>query len=480
MKRSFWNIAMLFLVSTTATFAQHKLWTLQECISHARENNIFVQKSELQYQNALINKSDAIGNFLPSANVSSSHSWNIGLNQNITTGLLENQTTQFTSAGLDVGIDIYKGSQNLYKLQRSRLTELSAKYQQDKLQDDISINVVNSYLQILFNREFLKVYQSQYKYDASQYDRIKILVEAGNVPAGDLLDSEATLATTLQNMTIAENNLKISKLALAQLLQITDYEHFDVIEENIVAEDSSVLLESPETIVAKSKDVLLDSKINEAELEIAKKDIQIARASYLPTIRGFYSFQTRAAYSKIVNGMELNQANPTSTIGYVEGTNQSVLTPNYSPVLGPAKGIFDQFDTNKGQNFGIGISIPILNGFQIRNNVSRSKIALETAELNLKETNLQIEQKVYTAYSDTQGALQTYKAAQKTLTARKQSLEYARQRYDVGLLNIFDLNQNQNLVIAAESELLRTKYDFIFKTKILEYYFGLPIFKNEN
>jgi len=478
MKISFFSIAFVCLITTTSAFAQNKLWTLKECIFYARENNISILKSELQYQNALINKSDAIGNFLPSANISSSHSWNIGLNQNITTGLLENQTTQFTSAGLDIGIDIYKGSQNLYKLQRSRLTELSSKYQQEKLQDDISINVVNSYLQILFNREFLKVYDSQYTYDSLQYNRVKILVDAGNVPAGDLLDSEATLATTFQNKTIAENNLKISKLALAQLLQISDYEHFDVVEEDISVDDSSILLQTPEAIVSKSKSVLLDSKISEAELEIAKKDIQIAKSSFLPTIRGFYSFATRAAYSKIVRGFELNPTSPTNTIGYVEGTNQNVLTPNYSPILGPANSIWDQFDANKGQNFGIAISIPILNGFQIKNNIKRSKITFENAELTLKETNLQIKQKVYTAYFDTQGAMQTYKAAQKTLDARKQSLEYAKQRYDVGLLNIFDLNQNQNLVLAAESELLRTKYDLIFKSKILEYYFGLPIFKN--
>ena len=469
---------MLIVTSCNISFAQAKLWTLQDCISYARTHNISVLKSDLQYKNAVVNKNDAIGSFLPSANFSTSHSWNIGLNQNITTGLLQNQTTQFTSAGLDVGIDIYKGSQNLRRLQRSRLAELSAKYQQEKLQDDISINVVNAYLQILFNKEFLKVYQSQYTYDSLQYNRVQILVEAGNVPAGDLLDSEATLATTQQNLTIAENNLKISKLSLAQLLQISDYENFDVIDQDISAEDNSVLLEPVEAIVAKSKNVLYDSKINETELAIAKKDIQISRGAYLPTIRGFYSFATRAAYSDIIKGYELNSANPTNVVGYVEGTNQNVLTPNYSPILGRANSIWNQFDVNKGQNFGLAISIPILNGFQVRNNVKRSQLAFETAELTLKETNLQIEQKVYTAYSDTQGALQTYKAAQKTLSARKQSLDYARQRYDVGLLNIFDLNQNQNLVVAAESELLRTKYDLIFKTKILEYYFGLPIFKN--
>nr|WP_297308609.1 TolC family protein [uncultured Flavobacterium sp.] len=478
MKKSFLSLLFLAVVYSNTMFAQTKSWSLKDCIEYARHNNISVLKSELQYKTAQIAKEDAIGSFLPSANLSASHSWNRGLNQNITTGLLQNQTTQFTSAGLDLGIDIYKGSQNLRRLQRSKLTELSAQYQQEKLQDDISINVVNAYLQILFNKEFLKVYKSQYTYDSLQYNRVKILVEAGNVPAGDLLDTEATLATTFQNITTATNNLKISKLALAQLLQISDYESFDILDEDISAEDNGILLEPVENIVQKSKGVLLDTKINATELEIAAKDIQIAKGAFMPTIRGFYSFATRAAYADILKGYELNQANPTNTIGFVEGTNQKVLTENFSPVLGKANSIWKQFDVNKGQNFGIAISIPILNGFQIRNNLKRSKIAFETAELNLKESNLQIEQKVYTAYSDTQGALQTYKAAQKTLEARKQSLDYARQRYDVGLLNIFDLNQSQNLVIAAQSELLRTKYDLIFKTKILEYYFGLPIFKN--
>lgn len=478
MKKSLWHITIVLVVSNVAAFAQNKIWSLQECVSYARANNISILKTDLQYKSALINKSDAIGNFLPSANMSASHSWNIGLNQNITTGLLENQTTQFTSAGIDVGIDIYKGSQNLRKLQRSRLTELSAKYQLEKLQDDVSINVVNSYLQIIFNKEFLKVYESQFHYDSLQYERVKILVEAGNVPAGDLLDSEATLATTNQNLILAKNNLNISKLTLAQLLQISDYENFDVVDENYNAEPSAVLLEDPKVVVENSKRVLLDAKINETELDIAEKDIQIAKGAFLPSVRGFYSFATRAAYADVVKGYQLNTQNPTNNIGFVEGTNQNVLTPNYAAILGSPEGLWKQFDANKGQSFGVSLSIPILNGFQIKNNVKRSQIAYENAELTLKETNLQIEQKVYKAFTDTQGALQTYEAAQKTLAARQLSLDYAKQRYDVGLLNIFDLNQNQNLVIAAQSELLRTKYDFIFKTKILEYYFGLPIFKN--
>lgn len=147
--------------------------------------------------------------------------------------------------------------------------------------------------------------------------------------------------------------------------------------------------------------------------------------------------------------------------------------------MGAPESLWNQFDMNKGHNFGIGLSIPVFNGFTVRNNVQKSKIAYETAKLNLEESTLQLEQKVFTAYTDTKGALETHEAAKKAFRARQQSLEYARQRYEVGLINIFDLNQNQNLFIAAQSEVLRTKYDYIFKTKILEYYFGLPIFKAE-
>src|SRR5690606_31950203 len=122
------------------------------------------------------------GAFLPTANAQGSHSWNVGLNQNITTGLLENQTTQFTSLGLNVGIDIYNGLQNLNRARRANLAIISAQYQVTQIQEDMALNVANAYLQILFNKENLKVQQQQQDYDNRQLQRVQELVDAGAVP----------------------------------------------------------------------------------------------------------------------------------------------------------------------------------------------------------------------------------------------------------------------------------------------------------
>ena len=127
--------------------AQEKKWTLQECVDYAIKNNISVQSSALDLQTAGIAKKDAIGNFMPNFNASASHSWNVGLNQNITTGLLENQTTQFTSAGLNMSVDLFKGLQNQNQLRRSNLSIIASQYQLLKMQEDIALNVANAYLQ---------------------------------------------------------------------------------------------------------------------------------------------------------------------------------------------------------------------------------------------------------------------------------------------------------------------------------------------
>ena len=459
--------------------AQDKKWTLEECVDYAIKNNISVQQSELDLKNASINKKDALGAFLPSINGNASHSWNIGLNQNITTGLLENQTTQFTSAGLNVGIDIYNGLRNQLQLRKSNLQIIASQYQLTKMQEDIALNVANAYLQILFNKENLKVQLQQKEYNLQQLERTKELVEAGVVPNGDLLDIKATVASDTQRVIAAQNALLISKLSLAQLLRLEDFENFDIDENQIPALNSEILLQSSQNIMQKAKETRTELKIAQSNVELAEKDVAIARGAYQPTISGFYSFSTRAAYSDRVVGIQPNADNPTSVIGYVDGTGQSVLQPNFSPILGKPEPVFDQFSNNKGQNFGLQISVPIFNGFATRNNVQRSKIALERAKLNLGQQELDIERTVFTAYTDANSAKESYEAAETTLEARKLSFEYAKARYEVGLINVFDFNQAQTLYVNAQSEVLRTKYDYIFRTKILEFYFGIPLIKKQ-
>ena len=473
------RILIFLLFTGVSLFAQEKKWTLQECVDYAIKNNISIQQSELDLKNAAITKKDAIGNFMPNVNASASHSWNIGLNQNITTGLLENQTTQFTSAGLNVGVDIFKGLQNQNQLRKSNLSIIASQYQLVKMQEDIALNVANAYLQILFNKENVKVQEQQVTYNSSQLKRTEELVDAGVVPNGDLLDIKATVATDKQRLIGAQNALLISKLSLAQLLRIDDFQTFDISEEDIDIFESEVLSETTDAIIAKAKEGRTELKIAQSNLELAEKDISIAKGAYLPSLTGFYSFSTRASNSKIPIDYVPNTTDPFSTIGIVEGTNQIVLRPNLSPVLGNSLPIFEQFDNNKGQNFGLQLNVPIFNGFATRNNVQRAKVAYERAQLNYDQQELDLERNVYTAYTDTKGAKESYEAALTTVKARELSFAYAKDRYEVGLMNVFDFNQAQTLLVNAQSEVLRTKYDYIFRTKILEFYFGIPLIQKQ-
>ncbi len=465
---------MLFGFGLTGQ-AQSKQWTLEECVRYALENNITIKQSELDLKNADIDKKAAYGRYLPSVNGSASHSWNVGLNQDVTTGILRNSTTQYSSVGLNAGVDIYKGLQNQNTLRKAKLSIIASQYQLLKMQEDISLNVASAFLLILSNKEDLKVKKEQLIIDEKRFARSEEMVNAGTIPRGDLFDLKATVATDKQNIAVSENNLLISKLSLAQLLQLKEFADFDVVDDTNAMDENNILAQSPIDIYNKAKETRTELKLAQANLEIAEKNVAIAKGAYQPTLSAFYSFNTRASYSDVITGSTPNTANPTSQIGFVEGTNQAVLQNNYVPVLGKADPIFDQFNDNKGQSFGFQLSVPIFNGFSARNNVERNKVSLEKSKIDLEQKSLDLQRNVYTAFTDARGALNTYESSTVTLEARQQAYNYAKEKYDVGLMNSFDFTQAQTLLTNAQSDVIRTKYDYMFKIKILEFYFGIPI-----
>ncbi len=436
--------------------AQSKKWTLEECVDYAIKNNISIKQSELDTKSASIEKSSAVGNFLPTFDINGSHSWNIGLNQNIITNLLENQTTQFTSAGINSNVAIYNGMQNQNRLRRANLAIVASEYQLSKMKDDISLNVANAFLQILFNKENLKVQKEQLSNNEKQLLRSQELVNAGVVPRGDLLDIKATVATNNQAIVTAENALLISKLSLAQLLQLDNFRDFDIADANYDAKESSTLLQTPAAIFAKAKEERVELKIAKTNLEIAERDLKIAKGAYQPSLQGVYSLSTRAGYSDRV-----------------------VFDASGNPSFAAPFSVLKQFDINKGQSFGFQMNIPVLNGFSIRNNVDRSKIALDRSKIAFSQQELDLERNIYTAFTDAKGAMKANESAIITLEARQEAYNYAKEKFAVGMLNAFDLNQSQTLFVNAQSEVVRTKYDYIFRVKVIEFYFGIPIIKKQ-
>lgn len=433
------SILIVFLSFVTlSSFGQTKKWTLEECVSYALQNNISIKQSELDIKGTKVDDIEAISSFFPSLSANANYSVNTGANINPTTNQFSNETFKSFSSGASAGLNLFNGLRNWKTLQRAKLNAIATTYKLEKMRDDIALNIANAYLQILFNKEQLKVIQNQKTITQSNINRTKELIDAGTLPKGDIYELEATLANQEQQYVAAENTLFIAKINLAQILNLKDYSDFDIADTDYIVKPSVVLEEKPEAILSKAKSIVKDIKIASSNLEIAKKDVEVARSSYYPTLSAF--------------------------LGYNNRWSSNI-----------PMGFMDQITIFDGTSYGLQLSVPILNGLSARTRVMRSKQNVERSNLLLQQSELDLERNVFQAYNDVLNAKKTYESALKTLEARQKANEFSKDRYEVGMLNAFDYSQSTSALENAQSELLRTKYDYIFRTKILEFYFGIPI-----
>ena len=440
-------LLLMLLLSGMAT-AQLKKWTLEECVTYAVENNLTIAQYELDLENAKIDKSDAVGNMLPDLNAQLSASGNTGLILDPTTNNLVSGTIFSAPGNITSSLVLFDGLRNVHRLNRAKLNALANQYRLENLVDDIRLNVANAYLLILSNKESLKVFEAQYAVTEQDLKRMQQLVESGVNPRGDLLEIEATAANQQQQIVNGRNAVLISRINLAQLLQITDYENFDIADEEFNVPPADILENSPKQIYEKALTFRKDIKFSMSNVELAQKDLEIAKGASYPTLSAFINYNTR----------------------YSDQTRD--------PVTGEKIGFREQLWLNDGISYGAQLNVPIFNGWSTRNSIMRSQIDVTRAELQLEQNKLDLENNINQAYLDVLNNATAYEAAQKTLEARKLAFEYSRERYEVGLMNAFDFSQAQARVDNAEAEVIRTKYDYIFRIKVLEFYFGLPIVLN--
>jgi len=432
------SILIFLLFFSFSSFAQEKL-SLKDCIDRAIEKNISIKNSSLDLLNSTENKKTAIGNFVPSFNINGTHSWNTGLTQNITTGILENQTTENSSMNMSVAVDVFNGLANIRRLHRANLDLLAKKYQLEDMKEDISLLVANSYLQILFNKEQLDVQKSQLKISQEELRNAKEKFNNGVIPEGNLFEIEANLALSEQNVIMAENGYQLSKLSLSQLLMFGDSDNFDIADDNYEIPQTDILNKDAKEILEEAMKNRNDIKLAETNLEIAIKDQQISKSALLPSASAYYSYNSRVIMDA-----------PTS--------------------------LKSQFDLNAGESIGLQLNIPIINGWSSRAGIKKSKLNVLRSKNLLDQTKMDLENTIYQALNDAKGAIKSYEAAKKSEIARKTAYEYAKERFENGALNTINYFQAQQLFETAQSELIKAKYDYIFKIKVLEFYFGIPDF----
>ena len=429
---------VLFLMGTLSSFAQKK-WTLKECINHVIENNISVKQAQ---NNLLINDQDiraAKGQFLPGAGLSFSQNLNVG-NVELFEGNFIDRTFHSSNVGLNLSQTVFNGFRNINTYKQSLVNKEASKLELSRTKDDVSLNVVNAYLNVLFNKENLQIAKTQVDFSLNQIKQVSALVEAGVQPQANIYDAEATYSSDEQLFTVAQNNYDLAILNLSQLLQVP-YKGFEV--ESLLISDPS------EELIYNDIDTVLNfALLNRTEIKIAEKNQEsaalstdISKSGYYPSISFGYGFNTGANFSN----------------------------------LSESNSFFQQINDNKGHGFNLNITIPLFSRFQNKTAVAKSKIQEDNAKLNLDKTKLDIESNIQRAYTDAQAAMKTFIASNKSLEARQLSFDNARERYDIGALNAFELDQNRVQLVNAGANLIKAKFDFIFKTKVLDFYMGKPL-----
>ncbi len=441
-------LAFSFIISLNA---QDKKWTLQECITYALDNNISIKQQELSKELYEEDITTAKGNFYPSLNASLSQNFNFGSYIDAgNSGVRVSSNSSSNSFGLNTGAMLYNGKRNKNYLIQAQKNLEAAGFDLEENKNGIMLFVVNSYLNVLLNRESLKIAQDQIEISVNQVRKANDLVEAGEQPRNILLEAEATLATNEHQMTTAQNTLDLSLLSLAQLLQLS-HKGFDIEAVVLNINSASLIYNDTDEIFNSAINSLPEIKSAEIAVENSEIAIDIAKAGFLPTFT-------------VGGGISTNYF-------HVMGEKDEIIT---STGVIP-NGFGKQLENNIGYSFGFSLSVPIFNRFQTKSGVTKAEINNKRAELQLLDKQIKLRESVEKAYADAKASLNQFVSAQKSLSAQEESFKNAQESYNAGVMTSFDFDQVRNRLVNAQSSMINAKYNFVFRTKLLEYYLGIPI-----
>jgi len=434
--------SFLFLILFVSTQAQQK-WNLFECIQYAKKNNIRLKQAHLQIDQAKVNILGSKMAYLPNLNANSSISWNSGLTQNFTTGILEDQTTFGGSGSLSSNLNIFRGFQNHYNYKKTLLEQLSAQYQYKDAVKNIETQIVSSYVQILLAKENLENTKQQYENSLKQKEKIAELIKTGAAPKGDLIDVEAQIKSDQLKVIQALNSYNLAKLNLAQLLELSNPENFEIDEKEEELElDPRLLVLPSEELYQLAQQHNYKIKTAETGVKIAKYQTKLAQSRLYPSLSGFFNYNTRYSDREKIG---------------------------FGGVITPADPLWTQLKNNKGKTYGLSLNIPIFNGLSARNQVSLAKINLKRNEYEVVNNKKQLQNDIYKMHMDLKASYQSLKAAEANLEAQQKAYEYALEKFKVGVINVFDLNNVKLKYENAQYQYINAKYQYYLKSKVLEY-----------
>jgi outer membrane protein len=484
----FLSLTLFSLASVTAWSQETPVpstttpWTLKQCVDYALANNLAVQRSTYNVEANEVNYTQSKMNFVPNLNASVQYGYNWGRSVNPVTNEFTTQEINYLSPSINSSVTIFNGLriQNIMK-QSSRDYQASLEDLQ-KAKNDLTLNIASLFVNVIFSKEQLANAKSQLSSSEQQLDRTKKLVEAGALPKSNELNLDAQVATNELNVITRENALTLALLQLKQALQLPASTPLDVVEPDVNVEDL-VLDQDRNEIYEIARATLPEVKSANLKMESAEFGVKAARGNLYPRLSLSGSVNTNYSSASDRPHFVSDGGDPAITypqIGVVGGPGG---TPVYSsdPVIVPSGSIVEsygrreQLEDNIFRQVSLGLTIPIFNALQSRAAYQRSVINRQLATISAKEIDNTLRQNVETAYNEALAASKTYNSSIRQVTAREEAFRMTKQRFDAGAVPYVEYQVAENDLFQAKSDLVRAKYDFILKKKVLDFYQGKPI-----
>lgn len=421
-------------------------WTLKQCVDYAVENNIDLRQQSLNVKSAEIDLSTSKNSRLPNLNGNIGQDFNFGRSIRTTTNAVGTGNTGSTSFGISTSVPLFTGFRISNQIKSDELNLQAAVEGLKKAKENLELQVVSLYLDVLFKKEILKAYKDQVSYSSQQVERTQLLLEAGKVPSSQLYDIKAQLAKDELNVTMANNDLDLSLLNLSQSLNLpTTKEDFDIEEPNLgdVVYDNISSIIPPDQVYTMALETKPHVKEAQYKLGSSQKLLKVAQSGYYPTLDMTMRYGT--GFDRI----------------YKKGVDQESISK--------------QLSQNQTKYIGFSLNIPIFNRFQTRNQVRSARLSIENQTLALDNVKLALYKEIQQAYQSAVAAQAKYGSTDKAYDAAEESFKYAQERYEIGKSTVFEFNEAKTKLLTSRSEQIQAKYDFLFRSKILDFYQGKPI-----
>ena len=436
-------LTSILLAASLMSATAQKKWTLRECVDYAIEHNINIKQQELAIMSSEVSLNTSRNSRLPNLNAGASQNINFGRSPSMATGVYEDNKSASTGFSISSSVPVFNGLRITNEIKSNELNLKAATEGLNKAKDDISVNIALYYMEVLFKKEILKMREEQYALTEKQVERTSVMVESGSVPRFQLFDIKSQYANDELNVLSAKNDLLLSLLNLAQLLNLMDADSFDIVEPRQDIDIPSQIIQSSTQIYEMALGIRPHVKEAEYRLESSEKAIKIAQSYYWPSVSLGFSYN---------NGF--------NHIFDKDITNTGIST---------------QLKNNQREAIGLNLNIPIFNRMQTRNQVQNAHINLMNRELELENIKLSLQKEIQQAYLSATSAQAKYAATEKALDAAQESYTYVEERYGLGKATVLELVEAQTKLSSSRSEQLQAKYEFLIREKIMRVYEGKEI-----